>query len=241
MSHMDHVSYIEIVILRHLRSRPAHGYELRKRVEETTGFVLHNNSLYPALKRFEEAGAVTRTAVPQEGRPPRLVYTITDTGRELLHDMIADFPADQAADDTEFAARLGQFSLISPAERAVVLATRTNALHERLAHLRKMHDRASARRALGCDGQRGAGPPVRARAGLAGRVGRAGRQGRVMTALQPPSTTTRVPHPRPGTGAASGGPGHRRDQRRGRGGLPGAAVTATRAHGAARRRERRAR
>ena len=39
------MSYIEILILRRLRSGPAHGYELRKRVEETTGFVLHNNSL----------------------------------------------------------------------------------------------------------------------------------------------------------------------------------------------------
>ena len=51
------MSYIGILILRRLRSGPAHGYELRKRVEQTTGFVLHNNSLYPALKRFEEAGA----------------------------------------------------------------------------------------------------------------------------------------------------------------------------------------
>ena len=47
------MSYIEILILRRLRSGPAHGYELRKRVEQTTGFVLHNNSLYPALRRFE--------------------------------------------------------------------------------------------------------------------------------------------------------------------------------------------
>ncbi len=53
------MSYVEILILRRLRSGPAHGYELRKRVEQTTGFVLHNNSLYPALRRFEEAGAVT--------------------------------------------------------------------------------------------------------------------------------------------------------------------------------------
>ena len=52
---LDYVSYIEILILRRLRGGPAHGYELRKRVEETTGFVLHNNSLYPALRRFEEA------------------------------------------------------------------------------------------------------------------------------------------------------------------------------------------
>ena len=86
------MSYIEILILRRLRSGPAHGYELRKRVEQTTGVVLHNNSLYPALKRFEEAGAVTKTAQPQDGRPPRLVYTLTEVGHELLHDMLADSP-----------------------------------------------------------------------------------------------------------------------------------------------------
>jgi DNA-binding PadR family transcriptional regulator len=49
----------------------------------TLGFVLHNNSLYPALRRFEEAGAVTKTAEPQEGRPSRLVYTHYRAMREL--------------------------------------------------------------------------------------------------------------------------------------------------------------
>ena len=110
------MSYIEILILRRLRSGPAHGYELRKRVEQTTGFVLHNNSLYPALRRFEEAGAVTKAAEPQEGRLLRLVYTLTAVGRELLHDMLADLPAEQAADPSEFLARLGQFAEIDPAE-----------------------------------------------------------------------------------------------------------------------------
>jgi DNA-binding PadR family transcriptional regulator len=136
------VSYIEILILRRLRSGPAHGYELRKRVEQTTGVLLHNNSLYPALRRFEEAGAVTKTAEPQQGRPPRLVYTLTDVGHELLHDMLADLPPDQAADDTEFLARLGQFSLIAPAERAAVLAARTRAVHQLLAHTETMRDLA---------------------------------------------------------------------------------------------------
>jgi DNA-binding PadR family transcriptional regulator len=130
------VSYIEILILRRLRGGPAHGYELRKRVEETTGVTLHNNSLYPALKRFEEAGAVTKTAQSQPGRPPRLIYTLTDTGRELLHDLIADLPPDQGADDGEFVARLGQFSLITAPERAVVLATRKVAVSSRLVHYR---------------------------------------------------------------------------------------------------------
>ena len=132
------MSYVEIVILRRLSSGPAHGYELRKRVEETTGVVLHNNSLYPALKRFEEAGAVTKTAEAQQGRPPRLVYTLTDVGRDLLHDMIADLPPDAAADDGEFMARLGQFSLIEPAEQAAVLAARASAVRIRLAHFQTM-------------------------------------------------------------------------------------------------------
>ena len=47
--------------------------------------------------------------------------------RDLLHDMLAELPAGQAADPDEFLARLGQFSLINPAERAGVLAARTRA------------------------------------------------------------------------------------------------------------------
>jgi DNA-binding PadR family transcriptional regulator len=137
------MSYIEILILRRLRSGPAHGYELRKRVEETTGVVLHNNSLYPALRRFEEAGAVTKVAEPQQGRPPRLVYTLTEVGHELLHDMLADLPPEQAVYEEEFMARLGQFSLLAPAEREAVLAVRAQAVRGRLAHLTVMRDKAA--------------------------------------------------------------------------------------------------
>jgi len=137
------VSYIEIVILRRLHGGPAHGYELRKRVEETTGFVLHNNSLYPALRRFEEAGAVTKAAEPQQGRPPRLVYTLTDVGRDMLHDMLAELPAEQAGQPEEFLTRLGQFNLLNPAERAGILASRTRAVRDQLAHYRTMHKLAT--------------------------------------------------------------------------------------------------
>ena len=133
------MSYIEILVLRHLSRRPAHGYELRKRVEHTTGVRLNNNSLYPALRRFEEAGAVIRTEEPQEGRPPRLVYALTPLGRELLHDMLADLPPDEAADDTEFMARLGQFVLLDPGERQAILGARDEALRTRLAHYAEMH------------------------------------------------------------------------------------------------------
>jgi DNA-binding PadR family transcriptional regulator len=129
------MSYIEILLLRHLTGRPAHGYELRKRVESTTGVRLNNNSLYPALRRFEEAGAVTLSEEPQEGRPPRLVYALTPLGRELLHDMLADLTPEQAIDEYEFMARLGQFALLEPGERLAVLDARDKALENRIVHL----------------------------------------------------------------------------------------------------------
>ena len=132
--------------MRHLRKTPAHGYELRERVEATTGFVLHNNSLYPALRRFEEAGALVKTAQPQQGRPPRHVYQITDVGLELLHDMLSELPADLAGDESEFLSRLGQFSLLTPAERLAVLDARDAALLARLHHLRGLGERAHAER-----------------------------------------------------------------------------------------------
>ena len=133
------MSYIEVLILRHLGSRPAHGYELRKRVERTVGVRLNNNSLYPALRRFEEAGAVTRTEESQPGAPARNVYSLTATGREMLHDMVADLPAEQAGDDDEFMTRVGQFSVLSPGERLSVLDAREKALTAHLAHLATMH------------------------------------------------------------------------------------------------------
>jgi DNA-binding PadR family transcriptional regulator len=140
------VSYIEILILRNLSRRPAHGYELRKRVEAVTGVVLNNNSLYPALRRFEEEGAVTRTLHTQKGRPQKLVYELTDVGREMLHDLLADLPPDQAEDDIEFLSRLGQFSFLSASERLAVLDARDAALARRLERLRGLLQRAESER-----------------------------------------------------------------------------------------------
>jgi DNA-binding PadR family transcriptional regulator len=140
------MSYIDILVLRHLFAGPAHGYELRKRIEATVGVVLNNNTLYPALRRFEEAGAVTKTAEQQESRPPRHVYALTDLGRELLHDMLAELPADEAGDDIEFLTRTGQFQLLAPAERLGVLTARDNAIRAHLERLRMLCERAGGQR-----------------------------------------------------------------------------------------------
>ncbi|WP_410614347.1 PadR family transcriptional regulator [Amycolatopsis sp. lyj-109] len=120
--------WIEILLLSKLAVEPMHGYELRKAVEASTGHTLSNNSLYPTLRRFVDAGAVSRSAEEQEAKPPRHVYTITEVGRELLHDMLADFPGELALNEPEFLARVGNFAWLQPEERARVLEVRKNAL-----------------------------------------------------------------------------------------------------------------
>ena len=125
--------WVEIVMLANLMRTPAHGYELRQRVEKDLGSTLSNNSLYPTLRRFTEAGAVTRTPQAQRGRPTRHVYEITDVGVEMLHDMLAELPDELAADQAEFMARLAHFDRLTIAERLAVLAARSRALLARAA------------------------------------------------------------------------------------------------------------
>lgn len=136
--------WVDIVLLANLAKQPAHGYELRQRVEVDLGTTLSNNSLYPALRRFAEAGAVTRTPRPQQGRPDRHVYQITPVGLELLHDMLIDLPPELACDEAEFLSRLAHFDLLTVPERHVVLDARVAALRQRRTNVQRLADSAPA-------------------------------------------------------------------------------------------------
>ena len=87
------MAYVDILILQNLIARPAHGYEIKKSVERIMGgaFAVNNNVLYPALRRFEEMGAVEREVVHQEGKPDRHVY------QEGIFGGVARPPADRQA------------------------------------------------------------------------------------------------------------------------------------------------
>src|ERR1700730_17671825 len=78
--------YIDILILSHLTGQPAHGYEIKKRVERTfRGMIpLNNKLLYPALRRFEERGAVVCEVEHTHVRPDRNVYSLTTLGEDVL-------------------------------------------------------------------------------------------------------------------------------------------------------------
>jgi DNA-binding PadR family transcriptional regulator len=115
-----------------LRQGPRHGYEIKKDIDRALGgmVVLNNKTLYLALKRFEEMGAVTRQIIPQIGKPNRHLYELTERGIEVLHTSLRDFGPEQAGVDAEFFTRVSFFDLLEVPERREIL-------HSRLAYLQR--------------------------------------------------------------------------------------------------------
>lgn len=73
----------------------ASGYEIKKTLEQPphslfqdTGF----GSIYPALKRLTEEGAVTATSFEQQKRPDKKVFAITEEGRRRLTEALSQPP-----------------------------------------------------------------------------------------------------------------------------------------------------
>jgi len=72
------------MILGALLETPDHGYNLKNRFFSrlTTDFGINDGQLYPALKKLEEQGFITKEIQVQEGSPNRHFYSITDSGKD---------------------------------------------------------------------------------------------------------------------------------------------------------------
>ena len=138
--------YSEIVILAMLHQRPRHGYEIKKDVELALGgtISLNNKTLYPTLKHFEEVGAVTRQVVPQEGKPNRHLYHLTERGIELLQAYLRDFGPEQAGNEAEFFTRVAFFDLLEVSERETILTKRLAYLQRGLEYLQNLQQMADS-------------------------------------------------------------------------------------------------
>jgi DNA-binding PadR family transcriptional regulator len=141
--------YTEILILAILRQKPQHGYDIKKSVERVLGgtISLNNKVLYPALKRFEELGAIRREVEHHEGRPDRHVYYMTERGTEILHALLDEFTAEMARNPAEFLVRVAFFGQIEVERRVEILRLRMEVVAEDVAHLQAM-------RVLASDGDR---------------------------------------------------------------------------------------
>ena len=77
---------LEALVLGALDDGAAHGYEIARRIKRVSeeALAVGEGLLYPALHGLERDGMVAAEWVPQEGKPNRKVYRLTDAGRGAL-------------------------------------------------------------------------------------------------------------------------------------------------------------
>jgi PadR family transcriptional regulator AphA len=82
-------------ILGLLVKRPMWGYDIR-RLLRSLDWLLGNPSfgtIYPALHALLKDGLATVEVVPHPSKPPRKVYTITETGKRSMQEWVAQNPS----------------------------------------------------------------------------------------------------------------------------------------------------
>jgi DNA-binding PadR family transcriptional regulator len=134
----------EFLVLGALSRLPMHGYMVAKVLGNIMGPFRHLQwgALYPVLNRLQAEGLITaeELATDDDGRT-RKVYSITDRGRERLHQHLMDTESHIGTYDSVFPHKVSHFSMLTPDERLHL--SRHYAVHaqQNLDHLeRKLHD-----------------------------------------------------------------------------------------------------
>ncbi|MET7390594.1 PadR family transcriptional regulator [Streptomyces sp. NPDC005529] len=102
---------------------PAHGYELKRHLEQTLGSAFPQpniGQIYVTLGRLEKAGLVECEEVEQTSRPNKKVYQLTDAGREALHDWYEE-TADEPRVRDEFFMKLALAAVTGFADRIALI------------------------------------------------------------------------------------------------------------------------
>ncbi|MEU5580031.1 MULTISPECIES: PadR family transcriptional regulator [Streptomyces] len=124
---------LDLAVLGFLYEEPLHGYELRVRIARLTGHVktISHGTLYPAIKRMEVAGVLTRESQPGAAAAPRHMLSLTDEGRAAFLDHLRK-PAEPFITDENRWFTLLTFlrHLPDPAAQADVLRRRLDFLRE---------------------------------------------------------------------------------------------------------------
>nr|WP_239096736.1 PadR family transcriptional regulator [Streptomyces sp. SID11385] len=122
-----------MAILGFLYEQDLHGYDLRRRVTHLTGHVrpISDGTLYPAIKRLERAGLLTRRTEPGTRAAPRHVLTLTEAGRAELRRRLAATEGTALTDENHWFTVLAFLRhLPGPADQATVLRRRLAFLTE---------------------------------------------------------------------------------------------------------------
>ena len=127
----------DLLLLAMMLPGPKHGYQLKREAAWILGQVsLHNNLVYPLLRRFLDEGWVSKKETPGQRGQTRQRYALTATGRRTLIARLSQFTDVDAASDEAFRFRVALFHLLAPEVRETILSRRE-------AHLLAAQDRLS--------------------------------------------------------------------------------------------------
>jgi DNA-binding PadR family transcriptional regulator len=113
---------VQSVLLGFLMRNSMTGYDLKKAFSISFSFFsgLSYGSIYPALKKMEKQGLISKRLEIQDGAPNRKVYTITEAGEAAFRDALRS-PLAQEQPKNAFLMRLFFFAHLSPEERRTIV------------------------------------------------------------------------------------------------------------------------
>jgi len=126
----------DLLLLSTLLAGPKHGYALKKQIALITGQgEMHNNLVYPLLKRFVSQAWVSRREAKGQRGQTRELYALTTKGRQELVRRLSDFPEKTARSPEEFSMRVGLFEILDAPARVRILHQREKWLTQRAENL----------------------------------------------------------------------------------------------------------
>jgi DNA-binding PadR family transcriptional regulator len=129
----------DLLILGTLLAGPKHGYRLKQEAGLMFGQrEIHNNLVYPLLRRFTANGWVRKKTIAGQRGQNRRMYSLTAAGRRALLSRISQFDEQQSKSADDFFIRVGFFELLSVASREEVLDRREAYLRNHTEHLRTL-------------------------------------------------------------------------------------------------------
>jgi DNA-binding PadR family transcriptional regulator len=131
----------DLIVLANLLDAPKHGYALKKQVGLISGrSEMHNNIVYPLLRRFVESGWVSKRKGPGERGQTRDIYALTSKGRQQLLRRLSHSSDKEMTSENGFRLRVGLFSVLDVETRGRILAEREHWLAEREQRLARLSD-----------------------------------------------------------------------------------------------------
>jgi len=132
----------DLVLLAMLLGGPKYGYQLKREAGWMLGQDdLHNNTVYPLLRRFLDAGWVRKKAVPGERGQTRQQYAVTAKGRRTLIGRLSQISEAEAASEEAFRIRVGLFPFLTREVQERVFTARESRLQRRDQALAALQDK----------------------------------------------------------------------------------------------------